>query len=149
MIALQTGREDSHTQIKPPACVARNPTASALPITAKPRGFVRRRLGENLSIPGKPDRHRDADVVLDLARRSAPAPGPALIHAAVRCRSSRERFVDGERLDLRREFEHQRAHLAADAGILFHVGPNDRRVRQSLRALNIGIAERTPKVRAM
>ena len=40
-----------------------------------------------------------------------------------------ERFVDRQRLDQRRQGQHQLANLAADAGILFHVGADDAGVR--------------------
>ena len=61
-----------------------------------------------------------------------------------------ERLVDRERLDLRRQFEHQLAHLAADAHVFRHVrGQSTVACGQSLRALNIGMAEWMPNVRAM
>ena len=43
--------------------------------------------------------------------------------------------VDGERLHQRREFQHHRTHLAADGGILLHVGPDDGRVGTALQRL--------------
>ena len=46
-----------------------------------------------------------------------------------------ERLVDRERLDLRRQFEHQLAHLAADAHVLRHVGRQHDRVRAELARL--------------
>ena len=64
-------------------------------------------------------------------------------------RQIEKRLVDRDRLDQRREVEHQRAHLARDRGIFRHVGRITVACGQSRRASNIGIAERTPKVRAI
>ena len=44
-------------------------------------------------------------------------------------RQVHERFVDRDRLDQRRELEHERAHLAADARVFLHVGPDHAGVR--------------------
>jgi len=58
-------------------------------------------------------------------------------------------LVDRQRLDQRRQRLHGVAHLAADPDVFCHVGPDHDRLGQSASALNIGIAERTPKVREM
>ena len=58
-----------------------------------------------------------------------------------------EGLVDGERLHQGRERQHHGPHLAA-GGYFFMSGLMIVASGQSRRALNIGIAECTPKVRA-
>ena len=100
-----------------PACRPRNAAASAWPSTAKPRGLSRSEaiLARNL-LADKPDRDRDADARSRRARQSARAT-LAGAHAVQPLGAGQvhERLVDRERLDLRGQVEHQRAHLAADA----------------------------------
>ena len=58
-------------------------------------------------------------------------------------------FIDRQRLDQGRQRLHRVAHFAANPDIFRHVGPDHDGRGHSASALNIGIAERTPKVRAM
>ena len=60
-----------------------------------------------------------------------------------------ERLVDRERLDRRRQRQHQLAHLARRRAAYFAMsGGITTACGQAFSALNIGMAERTPKVRA-
>ena len=105
-------------------------------------------LGEKL-VAGQADRHGDADVALDVAGKARQR--HCRDHAVDPCGAGEieKRLVDRQRLDQRRQRLHRVAHLAADPDIFRHVGPDHDGSGQAASALNIGIAERTPKVRAM
>ena len=59
-------------------------------------------------------------------------------------------FVQRQRFDQRRQLAHQRAHFARRTAAYFAMlGLMMTACGQSLRAWNIGMAERTPEMRAM
>ncbi len=89
---------------------------------------VGRELGQELVLR-QADRHRDADLVLDRAREAGERTGGRAAVQPLGAGEIEEGLVDRQRLDQRREIEHQGAHLAADADVFRHVGRHDGGVR--------------------
>ena len=133
----------------PASAPGRRPPRRA-PSTAKPRGLSRSEaiLARNLL------QESPIETVMPIARStSAAKPRQRLGRDhAVQARGAgqvHERLVDRHRLDQRRELEHQaRAPRARRAHISSMSGGTTLACGHSRRASNIGIAERTPKVRA-
>ena len=138
-------------KMKPTGLSASIARASASSITAKPRGLSRSEaiLARNL-LAARPDRDGDADLALDLA----PAAGPASPPASAPCsRSVPARSSQASSSESVCTSGVSARMLGADArptrrGIWRSPG-GSHRFRAHFRALNIGIAERTPNMRAM
>jgi hypothetical protein len=91
-------------------------------------------LGQEL-VAGQPDRHRDADVALDLAGKARQYFCGDHAVNPLGAGEIQKRLVDRQRLDQRRQRLHGMAHLAADPDIFRHVGRNHDRGRTQRQRL--------------
>ena len=80
-------------------------------------------LGEEF-VAGEPDRHRDAQRLLDLGGKPRQRLGRPHAVQPFGAGEIEERFVDRQRLDQRRQRQHHRPHFAAGLGIFLHIGPH-------------------------
>ncbi len=117
-------------KMKVTGCGARKAALSAWPSTAKPRGLSRSEaiLARNLLA------ERPIDTVMPISSSTSPGEAGERLRRRqpvqpLGAGEIEERLVDRQRLDQRRQLQHQRAHLAADRGIFVHVGLDDHGVR--------------------
>ena len=95
---------------------------------------VRGDLGQEFVV-AETDRNGDGELVLHPECEPRQGLGGAPPVQGLRARQVHERLVDGERLNLRREIQHHRPDLAADGGVLLHVGLDDGRLGAGLQSL--------------
>ena len=106
-------------------------------------------LGEEL-VEGEADRDGDADLVLDPPREPGEAQRRRRAVQPLGAGKVEKGLVDRERLDQRRQLEHQRrAPRGRRAAYFSMLGGMTTASGQAFSAWNIGIAERTPRMRAM
>ena len=80
-------------------------------------------LGQELVV-AEPGRDRDADAIVDAQREIGQRAGGRAAVQPFGTRKIEKRLVDRDRLDQGSRFQHDGAHLAADAAVFLHVGAN-------------------------
>ena len=91
-------------------------------------------LGEERAV-GETDGNGDADFAFDAAGEFRQGAGRGIAVQSLGAGQIEKGLVDRHRLDERREFLHQRAHLLADARVFLHVGLDDDRLRAGFQRL--------------
>ena len=86
-------------------------------------------------VEAEANRHGDLQLVFDALGEGCERLSGGVFVQTFGAGEIEERFVEGERFDERRRFEHQLFHLAADGDIFLHVGANDHGVRAGLERL--------------
>ena len=86
-------------------------------------------------VVAEPDRDGDADLVFDAFLEARQGQRRRRVVHPLRAGQVEKSLVDRERLDRRRQRQHQLAHFASDAHILRHVRRDDHGVRAGLQRL--------------
>jgi hypothetical protein len=94
-------------------------------------------LGQELVV-GEADRDGDADLLLDPAGKTDEGDRRAGMVQPLGAGEVEEGLVDRDRLDQRRQLQHEPPHLAADTAVFVDVGRDHHRVRARLEGLEHG-----------
>ncbi len=91
-------------------------------------------LGEELAV-GEADGDGNPDLLFDTAGKAGEGARGGIVVQPLGAAELQEGLIDGERLHQRCQLLHQRADLAADANVFFHVGLDHDRLRAGRKRL--------------